>query len=123
MITRCGIKRGDKFLIRIEGGCNSISEPRTYAADESLVDGAKIADTKKRDVATVPVAISGSDATLWDPAGDRSFTFVAVDLDYLQMGDYDLEVSFKGTAERIAVIDNGGAEYALYVILLHEAEA
>jgi hypothetical protein len=113
MTKRCGLKRGERFLIKIEGGCNSISEPSTYTTDDSPDNDANIAGTKKRDVATVPMAISGSDVTLWDPAGGRSFTFVAVDLDYLEMGDYDLEVTFNGTAERIAVIDDGGAEYAL----------
>jgi hypothetical protein len=53
-----------------------------------------------------------ADSMLKDPLGDGSFTFVALRLDELKQGQYEIYVRFNGTASRLSVVDNSGEEYA-----------
>jgi hypothetical protein len=105
----CGLKRGDKFVVRIEGGCSNVKPPVDWYLDPPT--RRDLAYTK-REVITGPVGINETDSTLRDPQGDGSFTFMALGLDELNQGRYELSVEFSGTADRISVIDNSGEEYA-----------
>ena len=56
-------------------------------------------------------AIEGTSSEFASPLADGSLTFVAVSLDELQRGKYELTVTFNGTVELLSVVDYTGEEF------------
>ncbi|KAL2803133.1 hypothetical protein BJX63DRAFT_437240 [Aspergillus granulosus] len=89
-ITRnCKPNKGDKLLIRVEGGCPDYFIKR----DDEAAD------------------ILHTNATLRDPMGDGLLTYVAVDLGELQDGHYNLDVALDGRVTNLTVLEGDGETY------------
>lgn len=108
-ITRnCKPSKSDKLLIRVEGGCPDHFIKRD---DDEAVD-AHISHLMPRQEGTNKLTISSANATLRDPMGDGSLTYVAVDLGELQDGHYDLNVALDGPVTNVTVLEADGETYA-----------
>jgi hypothetical protein len=105
----CGLQRGDKFAIRVDGGCSNVDPPVDWYLDPPIE---RTLEYSKREVVTEPIDISETASELRDPFGDASLTFVALDLHELKPGEYQISVNFDGIADRLSVADNSGEEYA-----------
>jgi hypothetical protein len=70
-------------------------------------------ELNKREIVTEHTSIEDVGSALNDPLGDGSLTFVALGLDELKQGRYEMSVSSNGTAEELSVVDYTGEE--LYV--------
>ncbi|PLN79982.1 hypothetical protein BDW42DRAFT_201424 [Aspergillus taichungensis] len=93
-VTTCGLKRGDKFLLRLKGGCSRFNFPA------------------RRDDATQTVGIADEDVTFRDPNDDGSLTYVAVGLGDLKVGHYEIDAKFNGSVREAVVLNQYGDEYA-----------
>jgi hypothetical protein len=82
------------MLIHIEGGCPGFPLQKS-----------------RRDT----IHLSSTNATLRNPQGDGSLTYVFVDLGELEDGHYDLDISVDGTVDNLTVIDSYGEIYAKLV--------
>jgi hypothetical protein len=101
----CGLKAGEKFLNRLEGGCDQFNfpvrrnvEPAVNMLDRRASSG----------------SISGSNRTLMNPNGDGSLKYVATDMGALKAGHYDLNLDMLGaTVARAEVVNRYGDSYGL----------
>ncbi|PLB33859.1 uncharacterized protein BDW47DRAFT_134714 [Aspergillus candidus] len=93
-VKTCGLKRGDKFLVRLKGGCNRFNFPA------------------RREDATHTIGIADEDATFRDPNDDGSLTYVAVGLGDLEVGHYEIDAEFNGTVREAVILNQYGDEYA-----------
>ncbi|KAM3067037.1 hypothetical protein ACMFMG_011817 [Clarireedia jacksonii] len=96
LVRNCELQRGDKVLVQIEGGCPGFPLKRSL-----------------REI----VHVTSTNATLHNPAGDGSFTYIALDLGELDSGHYDLDVSLDGHVDNITILDVNGDSYARLVSL------
>ncbi|KAL2022194.1 hypothetical protein VTK56DRAFT_6023 [Thermocarpiscus australiensis] len=109
----CGLKKGDKVLVRLIGGCSQFNFPARQARD---LGGSKDENESGalgiRDI-TPQGTFSNSSSFLLDPYGDKSLTYVGIPLDELDAGHYDLEVRFSGQeVVRAEVLNQYGESYA-----------
>jgi hypothetical protein len=105
LVQYCNLRRGDKVLYRVEGGCPSTIVKR----EEDHVEESP-ALYPRADSTTI--TLSGANATLRDPNGDGSLTYVAIDLGTLQDGNYNIGVNLDGTVDNVTVLDSDGNKYA-----------
>ncbi|RTE68450.1 hypothetical protein BHE90_017172 [Fusarium euwallaceae] len=115
LVRECKLKPGDKVLYRVEGGCpgNIVKRDETQEAPPAdLTDTAAVAARALLPRAGTAIQLSGNNATLRDPRGDGSLTYVAIDLGTLQDGHYDLKVNLNGAVSNITVLDSDGETYA-----------
>lgn len=106
IVHHCGMKKNNRVLVRLEGGCSRF-------AKRAEPDGAESGGTgtlQRRET----IQISTANATLRDPYGDGSLTYVAVDLGELEDGHYDLRLDVGGRVDNVTVLDSGGDAYAVY---------
>ncbi|KAL2867735.1 uncharacterized protein BJX67DRAFT_352169 [Aspergillus lucknowensis] len=103
----CKPNEGDKMLIRVEGGCGGA---RAKREDEPEYFPFPALMPRQED--STSLTISSSNATLRDPMGDGSLTYVAVDLGELDDGHYDLEVNLDGPVTNVTVLEADGETYA-----------
>jgi hypothetical protein len=99
----------------VEGGCpgNIVKRDETQEAPPAdLTDTAAVAARALLPRAGTAIQLSGNNATLRDPRGDGSLTYVAIDLGTLQDGHYDLKVNLNGAVSNITVLDSDGETYA-----------
>jgi hypothetical protein len=99
IVRNCDIKAGDKMLVHIEGGCSQFVYKRSQLPDRML---------QRRQT----IQVSSSNATLRNPNGDGSLTYVAVDLGELANGHYDVQITLDGQVTNVTVLDSDGEEYA-----------
>ncbi|KAF1977883.1 hypothetical protein BU23DRAFT_452038, partial [Bimuria novae-zelandiae CBS 107.79] len=107
--SRCNLQRGDKFVIRIDGGCKDVPAPVDWYLDPPEK---RQLDFSTRAIATEKVDINGTDPSWKDLQGNGTDTFLALGLDQLLQGRYEVSVMFDGTVTRLSVADNSGEEYA-----------
>ncbi|KAI9369635.1 hypothetical protein BJX61DRAFT_518755 [Aspergillus egyptiacus] len=106
-ITRvCKPSKGDKLLIRVEGGCPDYFIKR----DDEVAELPPVLMPRQEETNTL--TISSANATLRDPLGDGSLTYVAVDLGELPDGHYDLDVALDGPVTNVTVLEADGDTYA-----------
>ena len=110
LIASCGLQRGDKFAIRIEGGCKDVPAPVDWILEPPTK---RTIELTERETVTEPSNIGDADSTLNDPLGDGSLTFVALGLDELKQGRYEMSVSFNGSVEELSIVDYTGEELYL----------
>jgi hypothetical protein len=102
--TRCNLQDGDKFVIRIEDGCEYLgltkrqpSQPTTSASN-------------------VPssMSLNGYNATLRDPTtfGTNLSNYIAVQLGELEVGSYSITVGLSEQITELYVVDGEGGDYA-----------
>jgi hypothetical protein len=97
----CDLKKGEKFLVRLEGGCSQFSFPPKERRDGNAFWPR-----------TTTILVSQTNNTLRNPNGDGSLTYVAVDLGQLQNGHYDIVATFNGTIAQASVLNQYGDSYA-----------
>lgn len=107
----CGLKRGDDYMVRIEGGCTNVRIPKDWAYYKKVPKPKK--KPSKRQVQIGISTINGTESELTDPFGDGSFTYIALSLGELEQGRYNITVIFNGTASEVSVLDDGGEELFL----------
>jgi hypothetical protein len=90
---------GDKMLVHVVGGCGQFVPKRDLYHMH----------TYQRRTA---IQISGSNATLSDPNGDGSVTYITSSLGELQDGHYDIQTDFDGQVDNVTILDNDGVVYA-----------
>ncbi|KAJ7334023.1 hypothetical protein DFH08DRAFT_879944 [Mycena albidolilacea] len=130
VVLRCDLKAKDKVLVRIVGGCSKYNFPRNFEEEYSTFgDLFKPVPISPVPTPTLPVLkntgmhtprrratiqLDASNATLRNPNGDSSLTYVAVEIDELADGHYDFEVSFAGGAaiDNVTVLNKYGDQYA-----------
>ncbi len=110
----CGLKKGDKVLIRLVGGCGQFNFPARQARDlgnNTITAGAENAALAARDI-TPGGAFSNSSSVLLDPFGDKSLTYVGISLGELDAGHYELDTQFPGQkVVRAEVVNQYGESY------------
>lgn len=94
------------MLYRVAGGCPSIQVKREE--DDNVKQSPPL--RPRADSSTI--TLSGTNATLRNPNGDGSLTYIAVDLGALQDGHYNLGVSLGGSVDNVTVLDSDGNTYA-----------
>jgi hypothetical protein len=110
-IKHCGMSQGDKMMIKVEGGCagraiNTSPPPkrRYIEVPDNIPKGiARRADTTNID-------LTGANATLRNPNGDKSLQYISVEFPDLVDGVYDMHLSFDNTQKitNLTVIDEDG---------------
>ncbi|KAH8805790.1 hypothetical protein F5884DRAFT_458996 [Xylogone sp. PMI_703] len=106
LIRICGLKKGQKVLYRVAGGCPSSQVKREE--DNNVKQSPAL--HLRADSSTI--TLSGTNTTLRNPNGDGSLSYIAVDLGALQDGHYNLGVSLGGTVDNVTVLDSDGNTYA-----------
>jgi hypothetical protein len=102
---RCNLKAGDKFLLRLEGGCDRFRFPARRDVEPTFNMLARRSSNE---------SISGSNGTLADPNGDGSLTYVATHLGQLKAGNYEFDLDLSGaTVVQVEVVNQYGDSYAL----------
>jgi hypothetical protein len=112
LVKACNLKRGDKVLFRVEGGCPNVPViKRDTGATIGMADqpAARVLQARQE---TTTISLSDNNATLRNPNGDDSLTYVAIDLGVLQDGHYDLEINLDGSVTNVTVLDADGDDYA-----------
>ena len=99
LIRQCDLKKDDKVLVKIEGGCKGITKRDGLVEDENLL---------KRDT----LQLSNYNTTLRDPNGDGTLTYIWTDLGELANGHYDLKIDVQGQIDNLTIIDSEGEVYA-----------
>jgi hypothetical protein len=113
LVNNCNLKKGQKVLFRVEGGCPSLSSKRDdHNPNKHLMKSAKESRILHPREDSSTIHISSSNATLRNPNGDKSLTYVAVDLGALDDGHYNLEVNLNGNVDNVTVLDSDGNTYA-----------
>jgi hypothetical protein len=108
----CGLKKGDKVLVRLVGGCGQFNFPARQARNLDKLDGGAKAALAARDI-TPSGNFSDSSSFLLDPYGDKSMTYVGIPLGELEAGHYDIDARFPGQAVvRAEVLNQYGESYA-----------
>ncbi|KIN03422.1 hypothetical protein OIDMADRAFT_51385 [Oidiodendron maius Zn] len=106
LVNICKLQKGQKVLYRVAGGCPSIQVKREE--DDNVKQSPPL--RPRADSSTI--TLSGTNATLRNPNGDGSLTYIAVDLGALQDGHYNLGVSLGGSVDNVTVLDSDGNTYA-----------
>jgi len=107
IVQECGLKKAARIKVRIEGGCKSFNfEERDRLG---LLNDAFLQSRSET------LSLQASNATLRDPMGDGSLTYVALTTDELEDGHYDFTVSFDGPIHNVTVLDKYGESYAVLV--------
>ena len=106
--ARCDLQAGDPYVVGIEGGCKDVPLPKDWVQDPLKK---REVDHKKREETVQTTAIEGTSSEFASPLADGSFMFVAVSLDELQQGKYELTVIFNGTVDLLSVVDYTGEEF------------
>lgn len=103
--TRCNLQDGDKFVVRIEGGCK-------YLGLENL--GLKTRQADASSGSTTDFFLSGFNATLTDPAsfGSNTSKYIAVQMGELISGKYTVNVDLSERISELYITDGEGMEYA-----------
>jgi hypothetical protein len=131
VIRRCGLKAKDKILVKIIGGCSKYEFTRNFEEEYFIADDL-FTPVPNFLVPTHPVwnntgvhtprrratvQLDASNATLRNPNGDSTLTYVAVGIDELADGHYDFAVSFAGAAtiDNVTILNKYGEEYAKFV--------
>jgi hypothetical protein len=114
----CGLKKGDKVLVRLAGGCGQFNFPVRKVRDLGSTDEDEDEDEDEsgvlgvRDI-TPEGTFSNSSSFLLDPHGDESLTYVGIPLGELEAGHYELEAQFSGQeVVRAEVLNQYGESYA-----------
>lgn len=100
IVRECNITKGDKVLVRVEGGCKGVLKRRDLEHPEHFY-------IYERD----PKQLSGANSTLRDPNGDGSLTYIWTDLGELKDGHYGLQVKLQGEVDNLTVLDAYGDVY------------
>jgi len=122
-INKCGLVDGDKFLLRVVGGCeryiNSAApcpgEVTWLLAHPPPPPPPPPTLPRKRAEEPGPdntLLISDFSNELVDLYGDGTFLYVAADIGELYFGTYHLKVQIDGVVKRLVVLDNQGTAYA-----------
>ncbi|KAF7374021.1 hypothetical protein MSAN_00282600 [Mycena sanguinolenta] len=130
-LNKCGVQPKDKVLVKINGGCSKYNFPRNFKPVYSIFDDVfsplPVSSTpthpalNNKEMITAhilqrraTIQLDASNATLRNPNGDSSLTYVAVEIDELADGHYSFEVSFAGgtTIDNVTVMNKYGDEYA-----------
>jgi hypothetical protein len=106
LVSQCGLAKDDQVKVRIEGGCKGFNFSKKKREDH-------LQEFQRRE----EIVMSGSNATLRDPMGDGSLTYVALTMEELDDGHYDMTVSFDGAVHNVTVMDKYGEVYAVLVPL------
>ena len=105
LVTKCGLVKDDKIKVRIEGGCKGFNFQKRDELGE--LDHAYL---QTRDTT---LSLTSSNATLRNPMGDGSMTYVALTTDELDNGHYDFTVDFDGPIHNVTVMNKYGDVYAV----------
>jgi len=120
-INKCGLIHGDKFLLRVVGGCERyITSAAPWPGEATWVlarPPPPPPPTSPRKRAGEPgpgttLSISDFSNELIDLCGDGTFLYVAADIGELYFGTYHLKVQIDGVVKRLVVLDNQGTAYA-----------
>lgn len=126
LVRKCDLKKGEKVLVRLKGGCRQFSFTPRRDLDNAdfILDTKEIPDSEEegshalsgpvqaRDVPEGPT-FDGSTSELLDPYEDGSLTYVAIPLGELADGHYELEAKIPGkTVTRAEVVNLYGDAYA-----------
>ncbi|KAJ6589942.1 hypothetical protein DFH09DRAFT_1074433 [Mycena vulgaris] len=134
-LEKCGVQAKDKVLVKIKGGCSKYNFPRNFKPAYSIFDDVfrplpvsptpthPAVNNNEMNAAHIlqrraTVQLDASNATLRNPNGDSSLTYVAVEIDELADGHYSFQVSFAGgtTIDNVTVMNKYGDEYATVVV-------
>jgi hypothetical protein len=122
LVRNCDLRKGQKVLYRVAGGCPSSQVKRE---EDDNVKQSPVTPVKRKEDDHVEeslalhqradsstITLSGTNTTLRNPNGDGSLTYIAVDLGALQDGHYNLGVSLGGSVDNVTVLDSDGNTYA-----------
>lgn len=93
------------MLYQVEGGC-----PSTIVKRQE--DPVNISPALYSRADSTTITLSGANATLRNPNGDGSLTYVTIDLGTLEDGKYDIRVNIDKAVDNITVLDSDGNKYA-----------
>ncbi|KAH6618315.1 hypothetical protein B0J18DRAFT_275982 [Chaetomium sp. MPI-SDFR-AT-0129] len=123
LVRECDLKKGEKVLIRLKGGCKQFSfTPRQARRDSEdtdfILDSEETGDSHElsgpvqaRDVPEGP-NFGDSTSELLDPYQDGSLTYVAIPLGELADGHYELDAKIPGkSVVRAEVVNLYGDSY------------
>ncbi|KAF7288984.1 hypothetical protein MIND_01415100 [Mycena indigotica] len=123
-LRKCGVNAKDKVLVKIKGGCNKYNfprelpvnapAPRADSFDPAITETPAAASPSLERRKSTTVKLDASNATLRNPYGDSSLTYVAVEIDELADGDYTFEVSLSGgsSIDNVTILNKYGETYA-----------
>ncbi|KAK9443847.1 uncharacterized protein VB005_02372 [Metarhizium brunneum] len=112
LVQYCPIKKGDKTLFRVEGGCGSASVKRDFNPKLGHQPTTPPLGVLQRRQEDSTFHFFSANATLRDPYGDGSLTYVAINLGALDDGRYHLEITLDGQVDNLTVLDIDGTNYA-----------
>ncbi|EED16024.1 hypothetical protein TSTA_011330 [Talaromyces stipitatus ATCC 10500] len=95
----CNLKKGDEVLIRLVGRRSQYNFP---ARRETRDD----------------ITISDANATLIDPIGDKSLTYIGIPLGELDGGHYEIEAKLSDSVVQAEVLKQYGDSYAVWEAFL-----
>jgi hypothetical protein len=103
--TRCNLQDGDKFIIRIEGGCGDLGLKERQASETTSAAGSTAST----------IHLAGSNDTLRNPssfADSNTPNYIALQLGELTQGRYDVKVDLSEEITELYVVDGEGVEIA-----------
>ncbi|KAK4245733.1 hypothetical protein C7999DRAFT_33875 [Corynascus novoguineensis] len=131
IVRLCNLKKGDKVLVHLVGGCRGINFRARLVPDVFNIGNGTLTKRKRETEATAmddsererhtlktcditpEGPFSDSSSSLLDPHGDGSLTYVGIPLGELERGHYDLEARFPGqTIVMAEVLNQYGDVYA-----------
>lgn len=112
-INKCGLVDGDKFLLRVVGGCERyINSPAPCPGEVTWLLANPPPHKREEPGPDNTLVISDFSNELVDLYGDGTFLYVAADIGELYSGTYHLKVQIDGLVKRLVVLDNSGIGYA-----------
>lgn len=112
LVRNCKLKKGDKVLFRVDGGC---PPPRIKRNEDQvmghIIQGLSEPALRSRQEGTT-IELSDFNYTVLQPFGDNSLSFIGMPLGDLPDGKYNLNINAGKSVSNVTVMDADGETYA-----------